>query len=185
MEANTAQQANDMDMEMEEGSYNQRSPLPNPLQAPSAREEARQEVVEGDDSVRLVNPAIIIGVEGNFGDFVPNDKIDESVTLIAPLQHGNLLEESVTCTGRKKVKVMCIARCPIGGHFATGSDDGVGRVWADDDDDDWRVEKHDHELNELDPRMAWRSTRLVPCFCIHQKVSLFVPNLIPVPTYLI
>jgi len=33
------------------------------------------------------------------------------------------------------VKVICIARCPIGGHFATGSDDGVGRVWSDPEDD--------------------------------------------------
>eukprot|EP00571_Detonula_confervacea_P009850 CAMPEP_0172301324 /NCGR_PEP_ID=MMETSP1058-20130122/3238_1 /TAXON_ID=83371 /ORGANISM="Detonula confervacea, Strain CCMP 353" /LENGTH=2176 /DNA_ID=CAMNT_0013011391 /DNA_START=239 /DNA_END=6769 /DNA_ORIENTATION=- len=137
-EADTAHQ--DHDMETEEGICNQRSLLP--------AQEGGREVAEGEESIRLNNPAII-GVEGNFGEFVANDRIDESVTLVAQLQHGTLLEESVTRTGKKKVKVMCIARCPIGGHFATGSDDGLGRVWADDDD--WSVEKHDHELNEFAP----------------------------------
>ena len=38
---------------------------------------------------------------------------------------------------------MCLARCPLGGHFATGSDDGLGRVWADDDDE--RINTLDRE----------------------------------------
>ena len=90
---------------------------------------------------------------GFTGDFVANNRIDEGVTLIAQLQHGPITEESrlqgrVTRTGKKAVRVMCIARCPVGGHFATGSDDGLGHVWADDDD--WRVERLDHELSEFE-----------------------------------
>ncbi|EED92123.1 WD40-repeat protein, partial [Thalassiosira pseudonana CCMP1335] len=69
----------------------------------------------------------------NPGDFIANDSIDEGVTLIAQMQHGNVVNENQqqgvgTRAKRKTVKVMCIARCPIGGHFATGSDDGIGRV---------------------------------------------------------
>ena len=29
---------------------------------------------------------------------------------------------------------MCLALCSTGGHFATVSDDGIGNVWADDND---------------------------------------------------
>lgn len=95
----------------------------------------------------IIPPPLILG-EANYGDFVANDRRDEGVALIAQLQHGTLLEEGLTRTGRKKVKVMCLTRCPVGGHFATGSDDGVGRIWADEDD--WRVEKIDRELSEFD-----------------------------------
>jgi len=88
----------------------------------------------------------------NVGDFVAGDAIDEGVEIIAQLQHGNLVNESQlqgpgTRARRKAVKVMCLARCPIGGHFATGSDDGLGRVWADEDDA--RVESLDEELREV------------------------------------
>lgn len=75
----------------------------------------------------------------NYGDFVANDLIDAGVTLIAQLHHGGNIEDKglpgpVTRTGHgKQVKVMCLTRSPVGGHFATGSDDGIGRVWADDD----------------------------------------------------
>ena len=87
----------------------------------------------------------------NVGDFVAGDAIDEGVELIAQLQHGNLVNDSQlqgagTRARRKAVKVMCIARCPIGGHFATGSDDGLGRIWADEDDK--RVEILDREHRE-------------------------------------
>ena len=88
----------------------------------------------------------------NVGDFVAGDAIDEGVEIIAQLQHGNLVNESQlqgpgTRARRKAVKVMCLARCPIGGHFATGSDDGLGRVWADEDDA--RVESLDKDLREV------------------------------------
>jgi len=102
------------------------------------------------------NAANVMGVANenrvNVGDFVAGDAIDEGVEIIAQLQHGNLVNESQlqgpgTRARRKAVKVMCLARCPIGGHFATGSDDGLGRVWADEDDA--RVENLDKERREV------------------------------------
>ena len=88
----------------------------------------------------------------NPGDFVANNFIDEGVTLLAQLQHGAYTNDSIqhgpsTRAQKKAVKVMCIARCPVGGHFATGSDDGQGRIWADDDD--LRVERNDDKLREF------------------------------------
>jgi hypothetical protein len=72
------------------------------------------------------------------GSFVANDKMDEGVKLVAKLQHGAPLDERLGGPGtrarRQAVKVICVARCPHGGHFATGSDDGICRVWQDDDD---------------------------------------------------
>ncbi|KAL7463577.1 hypothetical protein ACHAXS_003932, partial [Conticribra weissflogii] len=86
----------------------------------------------------------------NPGDFVANDEIDEGVELLAQLQHGDFaanVQQGVNTRGRRKaVKVMCITRCPVGGHFATGSDDGLGRIWADDDDS--RVENIDADMTE-------------------------------------
>jgi len=71
------------------------------------------------------------------GLFVANDVIDEGVKLISKLQHGATLEERLGGPGtrarRSAVKVICIARCPYGGHFATGSDDGICRVWHEED----------------------------------------------------
>lgn len=72
------------------------------------------------------------------GSFVANNAIDEGVRLIAKLQHGDTVEDQpgpATRSSRKAVKVICVARCPIGGHFVTGSDDGLARIWADEDDD--------------------------------------------------
>lgn len=91
------------------------------------------------------------GLQTTFGEFAFNDHIDDGVTLIASLQHAsNALENEstvrLTRTGPgKPVKVWCIARCPLGGHFATGSEDGVARVW--NDDEDWLVERHDIEID--------------------------------------
>ena len=46
------------------------------------------------------------------------------------------------------MKVICITRCPIGGHFATGSDDGIGRVWLDTEDQDLNsIDKLSREHN--------------------------------------
>lgn len=86
----------------------------------------------------------------HYGEFQANNHIDKGVELVAQLQHGAVLREDdrLTRTSGKPVKVMCIARCPLGGHFATGSDDGHGRVWADDDD--WQVENLDNEFSEFD-----------------------------------
>ena len=72
------------------------------------------------------------------GTFVANDNIDEGVKLLSKYQHG--APESSAAAGpgtrsrRAAVNVICVARCPIGGHFATGSDDGICRVWEDSDD---------------------------------------------------
>ncbi len=80
-----------------------------------------------------------LGLQRAFGEFVFNDHIDDGVKLMASLQHSSVTPETEaslrsTSTGlSKEVRVLCIARCPTGGHFATGSDDGVGRVWIDDD----------------------------------------------------
>lgn len=75
------------------------------------------------------------------GDFVAGNEIDEGVKLLAVYQHGDFFsEDPVQAVGtrsrRKKVRVLCLSRCPAGGHFATGSDDGVGRIWLDEDDED-------------------------------------------------
>ena len=80
-----------------------------------------------------------IGADANnassSGTFVANSEIDEGVTLLSRLQHGDLPDDQMQGAGtrarRKKVKVICLARCPLGGHFATGSDDGIGRIWYD------------------------------------------------------
>ncbi len=88
------------------------------------------------------------------GAFVANDEIDEGVSLLSKLQHGvtssNDQMGSQTRSSRKKVNVYCIDRCPIGGHFATGSDDGVGRIWADDDDN--TLQSLDTKLREPNSR---------------------------------
>jgi hypothetical protein len=71
------------------------------------------------------------------GRFIANDVIDEGVKLVSKLQHGATLDERLggpgTRTRRSAVKVICIARCPYGGHFATGSDDGICRLWQEED----------------------------------------------------
>jgi len=87
------------------------------------------------------------------GEFVANNSIDEGVRLISLLQHGELQSDDQfqgagTRSRRKKVKVICITRCPIGGHFATGSDDGIGRVWFDTEDQDLNcIDKLSREYN--------------------------------------
>jgi hypothetical protein len=94
------------------------------------------------------------------GAFVANDDIDEGVVLMSKLQHGETTSHSAfqgagTRSRRKKVNVCCITRCPIGGHFATGSDDGIGRIWADDDDKD--LENLDDAFREHNSPFAGKS----------------------------
>lgn len=90
------------------------------------------------------------------GVFVANDEIDEGVSLLSKLQHGVASSSdqigSQTRSSRKKVNVLCITRCPIGGHFATGSDDGLGRIWADEDDR--QLQHLDVKLREYNSRFA-------------------------------
>jgi WD40 repeat protein len=70
------------------------------------------------------------------GQFVANDLIDEGVRLLSRYQHGNIQEEHGpgTRSRRSAVNVICVARCPLGKQFVTGSDDGICRVWEDFDD---------------------------------------------------
>lgn len=71
------------------------------------------------------------------GQFVFNDKIDEGVKLLSKFKHG-VTGDDMTGPGtrarRAAVNVICVARCPLGGHFATGSDDGICRVWEDSEE---------------------------------------------------
>jgi WD40 repeat protein len=131
--------------------HSTQSVQPNSFNASS--QEGRREAAE---EVSGISNNGIPGIEfgRNFGDFVANDHIDAGVTLIAQLHHGDNIEDKgspgpVTRTGHgKQVKVMCIARSPVGGHFATGSNDGMGRVWADDDN--WQVGSLD-DLRQCGP----------------------------------
>jgi WD40 repeat protein len=78
------------------------------------------------------------------GQFVANDAIDEGVKLLSKLQHGPAESETNgagTRARRRTVKVICVARSPLGQQFATGSDDGVCRIWEDQGDKN--VEKVD------------------------------------------
>jgi hypothetical protein len=71
------------------------------------------------------------------GQFVANDIIDEGVKLLAKYQHGATgpnIAGPGTRARRAAVNVICVARCPYGGHFTTGSDDGICRVWEDSDE---------------------------------------------------
>ena len=95
----------------------------------------------------------------NPGAFVAGSEIDEGVRLLSKFQHGEVMPDSQmgTRSQRKAVHVVCIARCPIGGHFATGSDDGLGRIWADEDDE--RVEEIDVWAKDPFHRKAGTSAR--------------------------
>ena len=95
------------------------------------------------------------------GAFISNESIDEGVTLMAKFQHGSLASTvaatSISSTrqqqqqlNNKTVKVICMSYCPIGGHFATGSDDGIGRIWSDYDD--VRIDIQDDVLREEVPK---------------------------------
>lgn len=71
------------------------------------------------------------------GQFVANDDIDEGVKLLRKFKHGSTGPEVVgpgTRARRATVNVICVARCPLGLYFATGSDDGICRVFADDEE---------------------------------------------------
>jgi len=71
------------------------------------------------------------------GRFVANAALDEGVTLLQQLHHG-VNQPATDAESRNRehtVKVLCVARCPHGGHFATGSDDGICRVWREQFDD--------------------------------------------------
>jgi WD40 repeat protein len=71
------------------------------------------------------------------GQFVANDEIDEGVKLLCKFKHGSTGPEVVgpgTRSKRATVNVICVARCPLGFYFATGSDDGICRVFDDEEE---------------------------------------------------
>jgi hypothetical protein len=106
------------------------APLPLPVAAGDGAAEAQGDGAnqEGNDNNNILQPGI----------FVQNDTMDEGVKLVSKFQHGTVAEEQQmgTRSGRGKVKVLLFARCPIGGHFATGASDGTCRIWEDIDDPD-------------------------------------------------
>jgi WD40 repeat protein len=117
----------------------------------------------------------IVQVVGNensddVGRFVANDLLDEGVKLLSKLQHGATLDERLGGPGtrarRSAVKVICVSRCPSGGHFATGSDDGICRIFLDEDDS--TVERIDNYvdrsyfLKDPDEMLAARSSSRMP-----------------------
>jgi WD40 repeat protein len=72
------------------------------------------------------------------GQFIANDLMDEGVKLLSKHKHGTTGEDLAgpgTRSRRAAVNVICVSRCPLGGHFTTGSDDGICRVWEDGEDD--------------------------------------------------
>lgn len=91
-----------------------------------------------DGQVHIDDDEEDIGALGP-GQFVANDLIDEGVKLLLKYQHGNAQEEQQQGPGtrsrRAAINVICVARCPLGKQFATGSDDGICRVWEDYDDE--------------------------------------------------
>ena len=117
-------------------------PLPDRLDEPTAVVEP---VGQGPPIPPLLAPLPPVlnnepanAIENEDGRFVANDVIDEGVSIVSRLQHGATLDERLvgpgTRTRRAAVNVICLSRCPFGGHFATGSDDGICRIWQDDDD---------------------------------------------------
>jgi WD40 repeat protein len=99
---------------------------------PSVSDNAGQNIQNGAAGVQQAN-----GNDIQPGQFVFNDYLDHGVRLVSKLQHGAPLDANIpgiaTRASRKAVRVLCIARCPRGGHFATGADDGLCRVWSEED----------------------------------------------------
>lgn len=129
----------------------------------------------------IVEPAAQPEANGEPGQFVANDLIDEGVKLLEKLRHGVSIEEQMAGPGtrarRAPVRVICVARCPHGGHFATGSDDGICRVWRDDEDR--RVQSVD---NKVSPSiLAAPVGKLLHCVsnklgALHIRLTLLLVN---------
>jgi WD40 repeat protein len=106
----------------------------------------------------------------NLGRFVANDFLDEGVKLLSKLQHGATLDERLGGPGtrarRSAVKVICVSRCPSGGQFATGSDDGICRIFLDEEDSTVeKIDKYvDHSLFFKNPHemSTARSSSRIP-----------------------
>jgi WD40 repeat protein len=101
------------------------------------------------------------------GQFVANDLLDEGVKLLGRFKHGATGEDNAgpgTRSRRTAVKVICVARSPIGGHFTTGSDDGICRVWPDSEESKVEVvdrRKLENIFMQRKPLARKRTTRSV------------------------
>jgi hypothetical protein len=126
----------------------------------------------GEDQSSSASVAEEVEADDEPGQFIANDMLDEGVKLLSKLRHGASLEEAQngpgTRTRRAAVKVICVARCPTGGQFATGSDDGICRVWRDEDDNDVRnvdlqVSSYYERMQLLDDASKTRNRREYGC----------------------
>jgi len=96
------------------------------------------------------------------GAFIAGDQVDEGVHLLYKLQHSDINATNDPLLGpgtrsrSKDIRVVCLSRCPVGGHFATGSDDGVGRIWLDEDDGG--VERLDETFREQNSCISGRAS---------------------------
>jgi WD40 repeat protein len=105
--------------------------------------------------------AVAVGEHLPLGDFVSNSAIDHGVVLVTKMFHGDVPTAMVDSTRSvhtrsrvKAVSVVCLSRCPLGGHFATGCDDGLVRIWLD---------SPDSRIEELDSHILERPLRHFPC----------------------
>ena len=70
------------------------------------------------------------------GVFIAGYQVDEGVHLLYKLQHSEINAANDPLLGSgirsrsKDIRVMCLSCCPVGVHFATGSDDWGGKDMA-------------------------------------------------------
>lgn len=121
------------------------------------------------------------------GYFVQNDIMDEGVRLVGKFQHGTITDEQIagpgTRSGRGKVKVLLFARCPLGGHFATGASDGNCRIWEDLDDPDVETVDARYCKSSFDwmgdvvaSKERRRSGEFVPCQRLSNWCTIFISS---------
>lgn len=158
---------------------------PLPVRGEVGQNETSEPVVSLDVPLLPLPPAPnnIAGHQGDInasnngtepGAFVANDFLDDGVKLVVKMQHGSSLDDRMAGPGtrsrRAPVRVICVARCPYGGHFATGSDDGICRIWRDDDDPSVEVidRKHDNAYS-FDSKDT--SSKRRKCIVIHVSID--------------
>lgn len=101
-----------------------------------------------------------IGGNAPPGQFVANDEIDEGVKLLSKYKHGSTgpeVQGPGTRSRRAAVNVICVARCPLGLFFATGSDDGICRVFADEEEPRVAIVDSRAKENHKDKKLSRRS----------------------------
>ena len=128
------------------------------------------------------NPNAAIDLANHFannvpGDFVANAVLEKGVTLVAELRPRSVDTGRSSRSNQQAMRVMCIARCPLGGIFATGSGDGCVHVWTDAEDYSTTTDADDLS-NEFDVEDA--SKLLGPSFeeslAGSEKDEFVIPN---------